>query len=369
MQPSIFQSTFFPALIGLLLASGTAQAVTCGTYNKGVCRGEARQYGGGFNPNTGFGGFGGGECAATKTPVIFIHGNGDNATSWDAPPGNVAGFETPPRSVYAEMKARGYNDCELFGVTYLSDDERELKNVGKNFHQPAKYRIIRDFIKAVKSYTGKPKVDIVAHSLGVTQTLATLHTYKIGSSVRKFVNIAGGLRGLTSCFLTGFASPLAPTCNSQNLLDPDVFGFFPEGFAGVMWVPNNWTGSGSPRSLRQAPQYRKATHFYTISAGYKDQVICSTSAFFASCNQTSKFDATQNVKAQLDIGAGSNAAQVDLDWSDFSPFNAMGGDSSQGIGHFRSKDNAGTIIQRMLQTGCTGLDCAADYNFGPKTLY
>lgn len=354
---------------GILVMPGDAHAVTCGTHAKGICGGEANQYAGGFNPKTGFGGFGGGNCTATRTPVVFIHGNGDNATSWDAPPGNVAGFTTPPRSVYAELKEQGYNDCELFGVTYLTEDERKLGNVGKNFHKPAKYRIIRDFIKAVQAYTGKPKVDIVSHSLGVTQSLAAIHYYKLDNSVRKFVNIAGGLRGLYSCYLTGFASTAAPTCASQNLLDHNVFGFFPEGFAGVIWVPNAWTGSGSRHSLRQAPQYHPKITFYSISAGYKDEVACSSSAFWTNCNQTSKFDAAPNLKAQIDVGAGQDASQVDLDWSDYSPFNLMGGDSSNGVGHFRAKDNTGIIIQRMLQTDCTGLDCAKDYGYGPRVLY
>jgi L-lysine 2,3-aminomutase len=75
------------------------------------------------------------------------------------------------------------------------------------------------------------------------------------------------------------------------------------------------------------------------------------------------------VRAQLDIGAGDNAAQVDLDWSDYSPYNLMGGDSSQGVGHFRARDNAGSIIVRMLATDCAGLACADDYAFGPKLLY
>lgn len=354
---------------GALVAPGSAHAVTCGAYAHGICNGDANQYGGGFDPHTGFGGFGGGACNATKTPVIFIHGNGDNATSWDAPPGNVTGFETPPLSVYAEMKARGYNDCELFGVTYLSEDERKLVNVAKNYHQPSKYRIIRDFIKAVQAYTGKSKVDIVSHSLGVTQSLAAINYYKLGGSVRKFVNIAGGLRGLESCYLTGFASPLAPTCDSQNLLDKSIFGFFPEGFVGLIWVPNDWTGSGTSRSLRQAPKYRYKTQFYTITASFKDEVTCSTSAFWSNCNQSSKFDAAKNLKAQINVGAGNDSAKVDLDWSDYSPFNMMGGDSSHGIGHFRSKDNTGSIIQRMLLTDCTGLNCADDYSYGPKVLY
>lgn len=368
---------WLPAGAGLLLAVAAgllavptgAQAVNCGSYSHGVCQGEIDQYAGGFQPGTGYGGFGGGDCQAIRTPVIFIHGNGDNASSWDAPPGQVNGYPVAPRSVYAEMKARGYNDCELFGVTYLSADERLVANAGKNYHQPAKYRILRDFIAAVKAYTGKSRVDIVAHSLGVTQALATLHHYRIGGSVRKFVNISGGLRGLYSCFLTGFANPLAPTCGAQNLANPAVFGFFPEGFAGVMWIPNHWTGSGTGRSLRQAPRYRSKTTFYTVTAGEQDQISCSSSAFWSACHQTSKFDAAINVRAQLDIGAGAHAAQVDLNWSDYSPFNLMGGDASSGVGHFRSKDNAGTLIQRMLLTDCTGLECAHDYLYGPAMLY
>lgn len=369
-KPQFFTFCASLAVAGMLgFAPGKAQAVTCGEYAHGVCHGVVSQYGGSFRPRTGFGGFGGGNCIAIRTPVIFIHGNGDNATSWDAPPGKVAGFEAPPRSVYDEMKARGYNDCELFGVTYLTDSERELGNVGKNFHQPAKYKIIRDFIKAVQAYTGQPRVDIVAHSLGVTQALATINYYRMDGSIRKFINIGGGLRGLYSCYLTGFASTTAPTCNSQNLVDRNVFGFFPEGYAGLFWVPNAWTGSGTPNSLRQAPKYHARTGFYTISASYKDEVACSASAFWAHCNQTSKFDAARNVAAQIDVGAGKDAAQVDLNWDDYTPFNLMGGDSSQGVGHFRSRDNTGSIIYRMLQTDCVGLDCAKDYSYGPKALY
>lgn len=368
-----FGITMFASLLwtvtGMLIVQGNAHAVTCGTYAKGVCSGTANQYAGGFNPHTGFGGFGGGSCTAIKTPVVFIHGNGDNATSWDAPPSKVSGFAVPPHSVYAEMKARGYNDCELFGITYLSDTERNIKNVGKNYHKPAKYLIIHDFINAVKAYTGKSQVDIVAHSLGVSQALATIHYYNLDGSVRRFVNIGGALKGLYSCYQTGFNNPLTTTCNSQNLLDENVFGFFPEGFVGLLWVPNNWTGTGTSMSLRQAPKYHNKTLFYTVSAAGKDELVCSSTAHQADCDKTSKFDTAKNVQAQINVGAGKDAAHIDLDWSDNSPFNLMGGDASNGVGHFRSKDNTGSIIQRMLLTDCTAMDCAADYNYGPKALY
>jgi pimeloyl-ACP methyl ester carboxylesterase len=354
---------------GMLSMPLKAHAVSCGTYEHGTCSGAPIQYAGGFNPHTGFGGFGGGNCTATKTPVIFIHGNGDNASSWDAPPGKVTDFAVPPRSIYAEMKARGYNDCELFGVTYLSDEEHKLKNVSGNYHRPEKYVIIRDFINAVKAYTGKPQVDIVAHSFGVTQTLAAIHVYHLDGSIRRFINIGGALKGLYSCYQTGFNSLTIPTCNSQNLMDGDIFGFFPEGFVGLLWVKNNWTGTGTSRSLRQAPKYHPTILFYTISASGKDELICSSTASLSDCGQLSKFDTAQNVKAQVNVGTGKDAAHIDLDWSNKSVFNLMGGDASNGVGHFRSKDNTGSIIQRMLLTDCAQLDCATEYSYGPKVLY
>lgn len=368
LSGAMFASLFWVST-GTLVAPTKAEAVQCGSYDGFFCSGTASQYAGGFNPGTGYGGFGGGNCSASKTPVIFIHGNGDNATSWGAPPGNVTGYTTPPRSVYEEMKARGYNDCELFGVTYLSDSERMTSAAADNYMQPSKYNIITDFIKVVKAYTGKSQVDIVTHSLGVSQTLAALKYNNMWGSVRKFVNIAGGLKGLYSCYYAGYANPLAPTCGSQNWFDSYTFGFFPEGWYWGVWVSNSWTGSGSSNSMRSAPSYYSAIQFYTISAGTKDEIACTTASFWVGCDQTNKFNSASNVMSQILVGAGSDAAQVDWDWSDYSPYNMMGGDSSNGVGHFRAARNTGAIIQRMLLTTCTGLDCAADYSYGPKANY
>jgi len=370
MLNNIFAASPKSAFAGLaaLLFAGSAAALDCGSNNGWVCQGSQTQYAGGFNPGVGNGGFGGGSCTASKTPVIFIHGNGDNAISWDMPPGNVSGYTTPPRSVYDEMKARGYNDCELFGVTYLSSSEQSAAQY--NYHSSSKYSIIKTFIDKVKAYTGKSQVDIVTHSMGVSMTLASLQYYGNWSSVRKFINIAGGVRGLYSCYYTGYANAYATTCGSQNIYNSYTFGFFPEGWYYGVWVTNNWTGSGTSKSLRQMPQNHTSVSFYTIAAGFKDQVACATASFWAGCDQGAKFSSTtSNVKAQLNIGAGSNAAQADYNWKDGMPYNAGGGDTSNGVGHFRAKNNSGTIIQRMLLTTCTGTDCAADYSYGPKTTY
>ncbi len=354
-------------VVDALAAPTSAHALVCGANNGYFCQGTQTQYAGAFSPGVGFGGFGGGSCTATKTPVIFVHGNGDNAISFDMPPGAVAGYGTPARSVYAELKARGYNDCELFGVTYLSPTEQGAAK--DNYHSTSKYAILKTFIDKVKAYTGKSQVDIVAHSMGVSMSLAALQYYNAWSSVRKFINLGGGIRGLYSCYYTGYANAYATTCGSQNVFDSYVFGFFPEGWYYGTWVTNSWTGTGSANSLREMPGRHPSVSFYTLSAGFKDQVGCATASFWAGCDQAARFTTAANVKAQINVGAGANAAQVDYSWENGMPFNQGGGDTSNGVGHFRSKTNTGAIIQRMLLTTCTGLDCALSYTTGPKSTY
>src|SRR5215211_16778 len=246
-------------LLPALLCPPTAQALECGAFTFPKCSGEDVQYAGSFDPMVGHGGFGGGACRATKTPVVFIHGNGDRAINWASRlVGKVEGHVPPTRSVYDEFKHRGYNDCELFWGTYLSRDEQE--NAGGNYHRPETYVIIHEFIEAVKAYTGQDKVDLVTHSLGVSMALAALRHYDAWDSVRRFVNIAGGIRGLNSCLFVGPANPMAPTCGSESFLEANVFGFYPDS----MFMPKGWTGSTSRHSLRRAPHNHSAVSFYTL---------------------------------------------------------------------------------------------------------
>lgn len=344
---------------GALLMPSSAQALDCGSNNGYTCLGTASQYAGGFSPGVGSGGFGGGDCIATRTPVVFVAGNGDSAISFDMPPAAVGGYATPANSVYDELKARGYNDCELFGITYLNADERGSPQ--NNYHQPAKYQILKTFIDKVKTYTGRSEVDIVTHSLGSSMTLAMLKYHGYQASVRRFVNIGGGLRGLQTCLSTGYQSPYAPTCNAEAYVFPYdyyTFGLYPS--SGVAYYGyNRWTGSGS-NSLRAMPTMYSSISFYTITAGLYDQVQCFTTSYSAGCSSGALFTAASNVKAQVDIGVGSSAYAYDWNWSDGSPYNAGGGDTSNGIGHFRSKTNAGRIVYNMLATTCT-TGCANGY--------
>ncbi len=346
-------------LAGLMLGASVS-ALECGSFTFPKCSGPDTQYAGGFNPGTGFGGFGGGDCKAAKVPVIFIHGNGDRTISWDSPiDGTVKGYAPLARSVYDEFKQQGYNDCELFGVTYLSEAEQALAQ--NNYHKPEKYKIIKDFIDAVKAYTGKDQVDLVTHSLGVSMSLATLEKYDAWGSLRRFVNIAGGIRGLNSCLYVGPANPLATTCGSENIFDPHVFGFYP--------YYNRWTGTGTEYSLRQAPARHPEVQFYTLHAGTHDEIHCSTLRGFSDCAKGALFEARPNVRAQLDVGAGSTTSKVNFDFTNWNPakwvnMNILGGDTD-GIGHFKAKNNTGGIIYTMLTTDCKGLQCKGPYAGGP----
>lgn len=342
-----------------------AAALQC-TGNNGYTCTPATQYAGGFQPDAGYGGFGGGNCTASRTPVVFIHGNGDSATSFDMPTANVAGYAKPARSVYQELKAAGYNDCELFGVTYLSDVERSKPQV--NYHEPWTYNQLKTFIDAVKTYTGKSQVDIVSHSLGSSMALAMIKYHGYQGSVRRFVNIAGGIRGLQTCRFTGYQSSLAPTCNAEAYVFPYnyyTFGLYPS--TGLYYRGyNRWTGSGTG-SMRTMPASYPGIRFYTITAGSRDQVHCFMIST-GSCASGALFNARSNVIAQVDVGLGSGSYQYDWDWADGSPYNAGGGDTSQGVGHFRSLANTGIIIRNMLTTTCTGA-CSNGYvgAHGPAT--
>jgi pimeloyl-ACP methyl ester carboxylesterase len=341
-----------------MIAYFPANALECGAFTFPKCSGADAQYAGNFDPKVGRGGFGGGQCTATRTPIVFIHGNADGAISWDSPiDGAVAGYTPPARSVYDEFRERGYNDCEMFGVTYL--DKTEQDNPASNYHRPGKYMVVVEFINAVKAYTGKDKVDLVTHSLGASMSLAALTYHNAWGSVRRFVNIAGGIRGLNSCLAVGPFSA-TPTCNAESPSNPNEFGFYPASFFG--W--NSWTGSLDKHSMRLAPKNHPEILFYTLHAGQNDEIHCSSAQGWDDCARGALFERAPNVRAQLNLGAGSIAAQLDWNYSDGSPWNQRGGDTD-GIGHYKVRNNAGQVLFTMLTTDCTGLACKGDYAGGP----
>lgn len=305
-------------------------------------------FAGGFSPSGArWGGFGGGDCTPRRVPVVLIHGNGDDAFGFLAPASD--GGTSPVQA----LRDAGYRRCELFAVTWLSPAERAAPE--RNYHRPEKAALLRAFVDDVVAWTGAPRVDVVAHSLGVT---AALHALEGGGldRVRRFVAVAGALRGLTSCRAVGPANPFVPTCGSQNLLDDDVFGFHPDD----PLASNPRMGAGG---FRDVPATAPGTTFYGLRAGRYDQVLCAAPGFVPGCADAARFDPADNVAAQLDLGHGATAASADWDWSDWTPLALSGGDTD-GVGHFRVRSDAGRVLVGMLRDGCVGAACC-DGHPGP----
>ena len=358
----------------IALTASDALALDCGAFNFPFCSkagSEPAQFAADFAPKAPFGGFGGGDCRdkVTRTPVVLIHGNGDSAIGW-ASPGPARRGKPQRPSVYDAMKGQGYNDCELFGITYLDREEQDLGHTADNIHQPKKYEIIWQFIQSVKAYTGSPQVDIVGHSLGVSMSLAALDYYtytqdeNAWASVRRFINIAGGIRGLNSCVL-GIA--IAATCQGEHTGPADAyyeFGFFPD--LSLMWLPHNrWTAVRSERSLRLAPQRQPKVDFYTIFAGRQDDIHCPKALpkyqQVVECTSGPLFAPAKNVRSQINIGADPPADPPD--WTtavDPQIANLFPRDLG-GIGHFGARNYAGPIIYQMLTSNCKGATCKGSF--------
>lgn len=170
-----------------------------------------------------YGGKTGDADVPVNQPVIFIHGNGDSALGT-----GVVGM-TGWNASLAYFQSKGYRSSELYATTWGPADPLQS---ALQYHSRSHLERVRAFIQAVKAYTGASKVDVVAHSMGVTLARKAIQggaghdslgggAYNLGaaltSSVDAFVGIAGGNRGLVACYLSG---PTTPTCGNTNGLYP-----------------------------------------------------------------------------------------------------------------------------------------------------
>ncbi len=119
-------------------------------------------------------GFGGSQGRVERLPVIFLHGNNDTP------------FPTTCRGL-------GYqgDQCDL--VT------NPTNRSGHDHSTVANVPDLRAFVRAVLAYTGAKRVDIVAHSLGVTLTREWMRQDHAFHLVRALVAIDGPNHGIISC--------------------------------------------------------------------------------------------------------------------------------------------------------------------------
>lgn len=149
------------------------------------------------------GSFGGrvvGSQEVERTPVVFVHGNGDAAL------GSVGGPFNGWQEVVRTFVAAGYGPESLYGTTWGPADPTRVLSQS---HDRSRVGRIRRFVEAVLAYTGHPRVHLVAHSMGVTLARKAVHGGRLvdargpidlGPSLQAqlstFVGIAGANRGL-----------------------------------------------------------------------------------------------------------------------------------------------------------------------------
>jgi hypothetical protein len=169
-----------------------------------------------------FGGRSSPDEALRNQPVVFVHGNSDRAAGRgsDGPVGWTA--------VIRQFLARGYTQAELYATTWGPADPALA---AEQTHSPGTVRRIRAFMEAVLGYTGTGRMDVIAHSMGVTLARRAIlggemDGYELGAPltdrVDAFVGIAGANLGLTACFL---AEP-EPTCSDEDGLFPGYPSWF-----------------------------------------------------------------------------------------------------------------------------------------------
>ncbi len=131
-------------------------------------------------------GFGGGSGVLYHDPIIFVHGNNESAKYWlglshaiprlfgrfFGPEPIPGGGDVQPENVMERFIAAGYTPAELWAFSYLGEDGlnngRDVIGSSVGHSHAANVADIRAFVQAVLAYTGAQRVDIVAHSLGVT---------------------------------------------------------------------------------------------------------------------------------------------------------------------------------------------------------
>lgn len=172
-----------------------------------------------------FGGMISTQDCVTKEPVIFIHGNSDQALL-----GSFGGWEES-RGYFL---SQGYRSAELYATTYGFPQSNPSSDYS---HDKESLLQVRTFIEAVLEYTQADKIDIIAHSLGVTMSRRAIlggeendsdgSTYDIGEplsdKIDSFVGIAGANQGLSSCAYPGINTPV---CDNILGLYPGLWSGF-----------------------------------------------------------------------------------------------------------------------------------------------
>ena len=142
-------------------------------------------------------GFGSDIGRVEQVPVIFLHGNNDTPFATACNPfGRIQAFAQ-------FFLDHGYRLSELWGLGYQGDQcdlvQDNTHRSGISHTTAAAVPILREFVQAVLDFTGAKRVDIVAHSLGVTVAREWMLQDNAYRKVRALVAIDGPNHGIIDC--------------------------------------------------------------------------------------------------------------------------------------------------------------------------
>ena len=142
-------------------------------------------------------GFGSDVGRVEHVPVIFLHGNNDSPFPTSCNPfGRIQAFAQ-------FFLDHGYHPRELWGLGYQGDQcdlaQDNTHRSGISHTTAEAVPMLREFVQAVLDFTGAKRVDIVAHSLGVTIAREWMLQDNAFRKVRALVAIDGPNHGIVDC--------------------------------------------------------------------------------------------------------------------------------------------------------------------------
>ncbi len=160
--------------------------------------------------------------ANCKDAVVLVHGNTGSSSDWN--------------NTYQELLNRGYSSSEIFRPNWGSSC------AACNNHYGSEETPVRNAIQSAISQSCSGKVDIVAHSMGVTLAIDQVTDLNVSHKVNDFVAIAGAVRGLKSCGYYPF-NVYTATCGYWGLSvgSPFLNSIYGDNFAANVYSIKSWS--------------------------------------------------------------------------------------------------------------------------------
>ncbi len=134
---------------------------------------------------------------ACRDAVVLVHGNTGTPAQFNA--------------TYIELRARGWADADILRPAWGSRSCAACNDHSGSEEAP----VLDALVEAIaRSCTGR--IDVLAHSMGVTLAAKQIVDYRLAGDVHTFVGIAGATRGLWSCG-TYPLNVATSTCGAQGL--------------------------------------------------------------------------------------------------------------------------------------------------------